>query len=180
MKQTQQQPNRLLRVLEWIEKAGNKLPHPAALFLILFLIVIIVSAIAKKAGLTAIHPIKKEIISTINLLSIDGLHLLLNGMVKNFSGFAPLGSVLVAMLGFSLAERSGLISAVLRILVAKAPRPLIVPVIFLAGILSHTAGDIGYVLLIPLAGTPIIPTLQSYVSYIGISSLNNKLLSHFL
>ncbi|MCX6117190.1 MAG: AbgT family transporter [Proteobacteria bacterium] len=142
----------IMNILNWIEKAGNKLPHPAALFLILFVLVVIASAIAKNAGLTAIHPIKKEVITTVNLLSIEGLHLLLSGMVKNFSGFAPLGSVLVAMLGFSLAERSGLISAVLRILVAKAPKPLIIPVIFLAGILSHTAGDIGYVLLIPLAG----------------------------
>ncbi|HEX4924026.1 MAG TPA: AbgT family transporter, partial [Bdellovibrionales bacterium] len=58
---------------------------------------------------------------------------------------------LVALLGFSIAEKSGLIPALLRLLVLKAPRKLLTPAILLAGVLSHTAGDVGYVLLIPLA-----------------------------
>lgn len=135
-----------------IERAGNRLPHPAFLFLILFGVVLVASAIAAALDFQALHPIKKELLTVVNLVSVQGLHKLLTDMVKNFSGFAPLGSVLVAMLGFSLAEKSGFIAALLRILVSKAPRSLIIPVIFLAGIFSHTAGDIGYVLLIPLAG----------------------------
>ncbi len=146
-----QTEGRLQRFLYHVERVGNALPHPAILFLILSFVVIGLSALVSALGLEAVHPIKKETIVATNLLSLTGLHLVLTDMVKNFSGFAPLGSVLVAMLGFSIAEKSGLIPTLLRLVVLKAPRKLLVPAILLAGIMSHTAGDIGYVLLIPLA-----------------------------
>jgi aminobenzoyl-glutamate transport protein len=135
-----------------VERAGNALPHPAIFFLWLSFAVVILSAVISGLGVEAIHPVKQESIRATNLLSVQGLQLILTDMVKNFSGFAPLGSVLVAMLGFSIAEKSGLIPALMRLLVIKSPRPLLIPAILLAGILSHTAGDVGYVLLIPLAG----------------------------
>ncbi len=146
-----QTEGRLQRFLFHVERVGNALPHPAILFLILSGVVIVLSAIIGGMGVEAIHPVKKEVIKATNLLSVTGIHLLLTDMVKNFSGFAPLGTVLVAMLGFSIAEKSGLIPALLRLLVLKAPRQLLVPAILTAGVMSHTAGDIGYVLLIPLA-----------------------------
>lgn len=141
----------LLRFLAVVEKVGNALPHPAFLFMGLFFVVLFLSWIATVSGFSAIHPITKELITTVNLFSVPGLHLLISDMVSNFASFAPLASVLVAMLGFSLAEKSQLLATVLRLLVLAAPKPLMVPVIFVAGVMSHTAGDIGYVLLIPLA-----------------------------
>lgn len=86
-----------------------------------------------------------------NLLSVEGLHKILGGLVTNFTGFAPLGVVLVAILGISVAEASGLISALMRLLVLSAPKKLLTVVIVFAGVLSHMASDVGYVLLIPLA-----------------------------
>ncbi|MES2768761.1 MAG: AbgT family transporter [Bdellovibrionota bacterium] len=149
---TEKSAGKLLKFLDVIERAGNALPHPAILFLLLTGITILLSWIAFNSGMSAIHPIKKEAINTVNLFSIDGLHHIITDMVKNFAGFAPLGSVLVAMLGFSLAEKSGLISTILRVLVLKAPKKLIVPAVLLGGVLSHTAGDVGYIILIPLSG----------------------------
>ncbi|WP_373998451.1 AbgT family transporter [Bdellovibrio bacteriovorus] len=144
--------NKLLnRILLKVEKAGNALPQPALMFLLLAFIVVIVSAILASMGVEATNPVTKAVIKPVNLLSVGGLHIILTDMVKNFTGFAPLGTVLVAMLGFSLAEKSGLLSSILRLVVTKSPRALLIPAILLAGILSHTAGDIGYVLLIPLA-----------------------------
>jgi aminobenzoyl-glutamate transport protein len=137
--------------LQFIERAGNALPDPAVLFLILTAVVLLASALMNVLGVEALHPVKKEAVKAVNLLSVSGLHLLLSDLVKNFSGFAPMGTVLVTMLGFSVAEKSGLLGAVLRILVFNAPRALIVPAVLLAGVLSHTASDMGYVLLIPLA-----------------------------
>lgn len=134
-----------------VERAGNALPHPALMFLILTFVVIAISAVVSAMGITAEHPVTKEAIITVNLLSASGLRYMLTEMVKSFTGFAPLGTVLVAMLGFSIAEKSGLLSTLLRILVLKAPKKLLVPAVLLAGVLSHTGGDIGYVLLIPLA-----------------------------
>lgn len=151
MKNKMQSDSRLQRFLAVVERVGNALPHPAIMFLYLTGFVLVLSAIVSALGIEAAHPVTKETIQASNLLSLKGLHLILTDMVKNFTSFAPLGTVLVAMLGFSIAEKSGLLPALLRLLVMRAPRPLLVPAILLAGVLSHTAGDVGYVLLIPLA-----------------------------
>lgn len=141
----------LYRFLLKVERAGNALPQPALMFLLLTILVVLLSAVISGLGVEAVHPVKKEAITAVNLLSVTGLHMVLTDMLKNFTGFAPLGTVLVAMLGFSLTEKSGLLGALLRLLVIKSPRQLLVPAVLLAGIMSHTAGDIGYVLLIPLS-----------------------------
>jgi aminobenzoyl-glutamate transport protein len=141
----------LYRFLGAVERAGNALPHPAIMFLYLTFLVMGISGIVSYLNIQATHPVSGEVISSINLFSSAGLRHVITEMVKNFTGFAPLGTVLVAMLGFSLAEKSGLLSTLLRLLVLKAPRQLLVPAVLLAGVLSHTGGDIGYVLLIPLA-----------------------------
>lgn len=138
------------RFLELVERAGNVLPHPATLFVILALVVIVISAIAAAAGVSVAHPGTKEVIRAESLLTVAGLHRILTGLVTNFTGFAPLGVVLVAMLGIAVAEGSGLISAMLRSLVLNAPRKLLTFVVVLAGVLTHVASDVGYVLLIPL------------------------------
>lgn len=139
------------RILRHVEAAGNALPHPALLFLYLTGFVFLLSGFVTAIDLQAIHPVSKETLTPINLLSGHGLRYLLTDMVKNFTSFAPLGTVLVAMLGFSLAEKSGMLSALLRILVLKSSRKMLVPIVLMAGVLSHTGGDIGYILLIPLA-----------------------------
>ncbi|HXH32121.1 MAG TPA: AbgT family transporter [Bacteriovoracaceae bacterium] len=141
----------LYRFLDTVERVGNALPHPAIMFLYLTFIVIVISGLVSMLGIQAIHPVTGETITSVNLFSAAGLRYVLVEMVKSFTGFAPLGTVLVAMLGFSLAEKSGLLSTLLRLLVLKSPSQLLVPAVLLAGVLSHTGGDIGYVLLIPLA-----------------------------
>lgn len=140
------------RLLGWIERAGNALPHPATLFAAFALLTIVLSGIAHYLGWHAVHPGTKELIEPVNLISIDGLHKIILNMVENYTSFAPLGIVMVAMLGIGMAESSGLISAVIRLLVLSAPKYLLTYIIVLSGILSNMASDIGYVLLIPLAG----------------------------
>jgi len=87
-----------------------------------------------------------------NQLSGDALAAFLAGMVKTFTGFHPLGVVLVALLGVGVAERSGFIDAVLKSLLALTPKSLLTPMLILVAIVSHTAADAGYVLVIPLGG----------------------------
>ncbi|MCK5067537.1 MAG: AbgT family transporter [Bacteroidales bacterium] len=142
----------LQNILNWTERAGNALPHPATLFALFALAALLFSALGHWLGWEVIHPGTKEIIRPVNLLSHDGLHRILLEMVDNFTGFAPLGIVLVAMLGIGIAEQSGLIQAIIRLLVLNAPGKLLTFVIVFAGILSNVASDVGYVLLIPLAG----------------------------
>lgn len=140
------------RMLNWTERIGNALPHPATLFAIFALAVLVLSAVGYALGWEAVHPGTKEIVRPVNLLSQDGIHRVLLEMVDNFTGFAPLGIVLVAMLGIGIAEQSGLINAVIRMLVLNSHRRLLTFVIVFTGILSNVASDVGYVLLIPLAG----------------------------
>ena len=128
------------------------MPHPATLFAILAVVIIIVSGIASTLGLEVTHPGTGELVRPVSLLTVDGLHRILTEMVTNFSGIDPLGVVLVSMLGIGVMEASGLIAAALRLLVLSAPRRLLTFVIVFAGVLSNTASEIGYVLLVPLGG----------------------------
>lgn len=101
---------------------------------------------------TVIHPATKEVINTVNLLSKDGFHRIMLEMVDNYTSFAPLGIVMVALLGVGIAESSGLISAVIRLLVLRSPKRILTFVLVFTGILSNMASDLGYVLIIPMAG----------------------------
>ena len=139
------------RFLAIVERGGNALPHPATLFALMAVSVIIISAIAAQFNLTVTHPGTGKPIQAVSLLSIAGLHRMMTEMVANFAGFAPLGTVLVAMLGIAVAEGSGLIGATLKLLVVGAPRRLLTFAVVFAGVQSNMGGEVGYVLLIPLA-----------------------------
>lgn len=139
------------RFLGAVERVGNMLPHPATLFASFALIVIIASWVVSFFDVSVTHPGTGEHIEAFNLLSAEGLHLILGQMVTNFTSFAPLGTVLVALLGIGIAEGSGLIGTVLRRIVLASPPKLLTFVIVFAGVLSNTASEVGYVLLVPLA-----------------------------
>lgn len=137
--------------LDRIEFIGNKLPHPVTLFALLAFAVLVVSAIISAIGITVEHPGQEgEIIAVKNLLNAEGIQYIFASMVDNFIGFAPLGVVLVTMLGIGIAERTGLISAVLRAFVLSVPKFLITGGLVFAGIMSSVASDAGYVVLPPL------------------------------
>ncbi len=144
--------NLVANVLGVIERVGNKLPHPATLFAIFAFAIILLSGVATLFNVTAIHPGTGEKVEAFNLLSRQGLHMIMTNMVVNFTSFAPLGTVLVALLGIGVAEASGLMSTALRQLVIAAPKKLLTFAIVFAGILSNMASEVGYVVLVPLGG----------------------------
>jgi len=136
----------------YVEKGGNALPHPALLFGLFALAILVLSAIGSLLGWNGVHPATGEQIEVINLMSRDGLHRILLDMVNNYTGFAPLGIVMVALLGIGVAEYSGLIRAAINALLEKAPAKSITFMIIFTGVLSNVASDLGYILIIPLAG----------------------------
>lgn len=138
------------RSLDYIEIIGNKLPHPATLFALLALFVVIMSWIAYTMGAQADHPVDGSIIVAKNLLSGDGIRWMYTNLINNFLKFPPLGYVLVVMVGIGVAEGSGLFTTMIRSLVLSAPPKLVTGAIVMAGILSHLASEAGYVILIPL------------------------------
>jgi aminobenzoyl-glutamate transport protein len=142
----------LNKFISIVEKGGNALPHPAALFGIIALVTLLISAIGHYLGWHGINPANGETIRVINLLSVEGLHKILLEMVNNYTGFAPLGVVMVALLGIGVAESSGLIKTSINALLIRAPKKWVTFIVVFAGILSNMASDVGYLLIIPLAG----------------------------
>lgn len=135
-----------------IEKGGNALPHPAALFGIIALITLVISGIGAWLGWEGVNPANGETIRVINLLSVDGLHRIMLQLVDNYTSFAPLGIVMVAMLGIGIAESSGLVKTAINALLIKAPPRSVTFFVVFTGIMSNVASDLGYLLIIPLAG----------------------------
>ncbi|MDP2560948.1 AbgT family transporter [Psychrobium sp. 1_MG-2023] len=152
MSSTTQKPRAVDRFLNSIERVGNALPDPAIIFLSAMLIIWGLSALLSQYTFGAIDPRTGEAIIVHNLLTGDSLAGFLAGMVKTFTAFAPLGVVLVAMLGVGVAEHSGFINTGLKLMLKRTPKALLTPSIILIAIVSHTATDAGYVLVIPLAG----------------------------
>ncbi|MCC5924941.1 MAG: AbgT family transporter [Bacteroidetes bacterium] len=140
------------KALDFIEWAGNKLPDPAILFLALLLIVWAFSAVLSPFDFGEIDPRNDQELKVVNLLTGERLAMFLTSMVSVFMNFAPLGVVLVAMLGIGAAEHSGYINVGLKKLLGFTPRALLTPMLILVAIVSHTAADAGYVLVIPLGG----------------------------
>jgi len=136
--------------LDYVEVIGNKLPHPATLFALLAVFVVLISWIASLLSLQAIHPVDGSVISVNSLVSGDGFRWIYENITQNFLRFPPLGYVLVVMVGIGVAEGSGLFTVMIRSLVISSPPKLITGSIVLAGLVSHLASEAGYVILIPL------------------------------
>jgi aminobenzoyl-glutamate transport protein len=156
-------PGFLQRVLNGIEWAGNRLPDPAMLFVVAMVVTMLVSALLAPVQFEAPDPrtvqrdadgqiIASQPIRVNNQLSGPALAAFLSRMVKTFVEFPPLGVVLVALLGVGVADQTGLIRAGIRALLSLTPGKLLTPMLLFVAIVSHSAGDTGYVLVIPLGG----------------------------
>ena len=140
------------RILASVERIGNKLPDPAVLFIVLLFIVWVLSSLLSYITFNVVDPRTNELLVINNLLSGSAITEFMSVMVTNFSHFHPVGVVLVAMLGIGVAEHTGFINAGLRALLSITHQSLLTPMVIFAGIVSHSAVDAGYVLVIPLGG----------------------------
>ncbi|MCH9638387.1 MAG: AbgT family transporter [Betaproteobacteria bacterium] len=140
------------RILASVERIGNKLPDPAMLFIVLLFAVWVLSWLLSFVTFNVVDPRTNELLVVNNLLSGSAITEFTSVMVTNFSHFHPVGVVLVAMLGIGVAEHTGFINSGLRALLSITPIRLLTPMVIFAGIVSHSAADAGYVLVIPLGG----------------------------
>ncbi|MEM7354664.1 MAG: AbgT family transporter, partial [Acidobacteriota bacterium] len=142
------------RFLAFVEWLGNLLPHPVTLFALFALTVVLVSAITAAAGLQVEDPrpgYEGQVLTVSSLMTGEGVRWISQNLVTNFTGFVPLGTVLVALLGVGVAEKSGLLTTAVRALVLGAPKNQVTLIVVFAGVVSNTASEMGYVVLIPLA-----------------------------
>ena len=140
------------RALGGIEVVGNKLPDPAMLFLIALILVWILSALLAPVAFTELDPRNGEPIRVNNLLTGAAMASFMTRMVTIFTSFAPLGVVLVAMLGVGVADVAGFFNTSIKLMLSWTAKWLLTPMVILVGLISHCAVDAGYVLVIPLGG----------------------------
>jgi aminobenzoyl-glutamate transport protein len=150
-KQNTEKRGFFIRFLNVVEKLGNRLPDPFMIFVYLAIAVIIASFIFSLFDASVIHPGTGETLAIQNLLSWAGLQYIVTSMLENFTGFAPLGTVLAIMLGIGLAEKVGLLEIAIRKTILKAPPAFVTYAIAFVGIMGNIASDAAQILIPPLA-----------------------------
>ena len=138
-------------IIRWIEKMGNKLPHPFWIFVWICIIIVTLSALTAFLGVSATDPSTGKVIEANNLISGEGLRRFLEEMVTNFAHFAPCGLVLVMLMGVSVAERRGLLAVAFRTVAFSVPKKIVLPVIFIIGACGNIGSDAGIVIVPPIA-----------------------------
>lgn len=165
----------LFRVIGAIERAGNKLPHPFWLFWILAAVLAVTSLVLALAGVHVTLPKTGEVVQVKNLLSLDGIGFAAKSALDNLAKFPPLAVILVMLLGVSVAEKSGLLEALLRITVVRLPGRWVTFAIAFSGMIAHIMSDSAYLVMIPLGALAFraagrSPVLGVMVAYVAVSA----------
>lgn len=134
-----------------IERIGNKLPHPFFLFAYLCGFILLLSLLASYFEWSAVSPKTGEVITAVNLLSAAGFRDFMTYMVKNFAHFAPLGLVLVMLMGISVSEKSGFLKTLIRSVVGRTPDIFVIPIIVIAAVCGNIGSSAGVVIVPPIA-----------------------------
>ena len=137
--------------LNFIERFGNKLPHPFMLFFYLTVILVLLSWALNSFNAKVVHPNTGEVVAVKSIISGEGIQYILANTLTNFTGFAPLGLVLTMMLGIGVAEKSGLLESLMIRAITKTPKKIITFTVFFIGILGNVASDAAFVVVPPLA-----------------------------
>lgn len=177
---SKEKPTLINRFLNIVEKVGNRLPDPSILFFLMCLGLAVLTWIISFFPITVKHPGTDDTIAIKSILSSNGLSMILNDAVKNFSEFPALGLVLAVMLGIGVSEKTGYFDKLMIQVVHKAPKKIIIPVIILVGILGNAAGDAATIVLPPLTAMvfiklgyhPIAGLAMAYASALGGFSAN--------
>ncbi len=174
----------LEKTLDVVERVGNKVPHPAVIFVLLIGVVILLSHVLYLMGLSvtyeAINPethvLEGVTTSVRSLMTADGFRFMYDGVVQNFMNFTAVGVIIVAMLGVGVAESAGLVKALIRKLVAVAPAKALTYILVFIGIISSIAADAGYLVRVPLAAAAYLsvgrhPLAGLAASFAGVAAV---------
>lgn len=132
--------------------------HPITVFLFLILLTMvlsgILSALQMQATYNTINPNTNELEPTLvaveNLLSFDGMKAFIGNASTNFISFAPLGTLLLALIGITIAEATGLIETLTKRHISKIPKEIFTFIILFIATISSLINEVGYAILIPL------------------------------
>ena len=158
------QKTRMEKLLDGVERVGNKVPHPAVIFILLIFVVIVLSHVFYLIGASATyesinaetHKTEQVTTAAASLLTPAGIRFMYADLIKNFMSFTAVGVIIVAMLGVGVAESAGLVKALIRKLVEVAPPSALTYILVFVGIVSSIAADAGYLVLIPLGAAAFL------------------------
>ena len=134
----------------WVERIGNKVPHPFLLFIYLIVILMVATAVLSAFDVSVRSPADGSMVAVKNLLSVEGLHWFLPNVIKNFSGFAPLGAILALVLGAGLAERVGLLPALMVKMASHVSARYASYMVLFIAFFSHISSDAALVIMPPM------------------------------
>lgn len=166
---------RIIRAMGVVERVGNALPHPFWLFWILAAILAVLSAILGAAGVSVVSPSDGKEVAVQNLLSGDGLAMAVSTMITNFAEFPPMATIVVVIMGVAVAERTGFLTAAMKIGISRVPVGWVVFAVAFTGTVAHVASAAAYIILVPLGGLAFravgkSPILGIVVAYTAIAS----------
>jgi aminobenzoyl-glutamate transport protein len=144
-------PGRLDRGLDWIERTGNRLPEPFMLFVLLTLVVAVLSSVMAAFGVTVTIPGETESTAVRGAFTGEGLEFFFTGLAENFIGFPPLRTVVTIMLAVGLAERTGMLAALIRLAFSRAPRWMLPYALGFIGVSGSVMADSAFIIIPPLA-----------------------------
>lgn len=176
------------RLIRWVERAGNFLPHPFTVFVILIGVVVACSVLLSHLGVAVAYvtvdpDTGQEVSNLVRVLSLAQTTVVQETMrdfVNIYATFTPVGFVIIMILGVSVAEQTGFFSAVIRTIVQRTPPALITFVIALVGICANVASDAGIIIAPTLGGAiflalnrhPVAGVCAGYVAAYGAFSAN--------
>jgi aminobenzoyl-glutamate transport protein len=144
------------KIFYWIERIGNKVPNPFLLFVYLIVVLMVSTALLSWFGVAVRNPASGKMVEVKNLLSVAGIQWILPNIIKNFSGFAPLGSILALMIGAGLAERTGLLQAMMNKMASFVSARYASYMVLFIAFFSHISSDAALVVMPPLGALMFI------------------------
>lgn len=138
------------RIFYWVERIGNKIPNPFLLFVYLIVVLMLATALISWLGLVVKNPATGEMIQVKNLLSVEGIQWILPNIIHNFSGFAPLGAILALVIGAGLAEKVGLLQALMYKMASHVSAGYASYMVLFIAFFSHISSDAALVVMPPL------------------------------
>lgn len=133
--------------------------HPALLLFILTIIIMVVSSVGNILNLETTYynvnsvtgDLETQVVTINNLFNRTGLQYLVSNMINNFINFAPLGTLIVGLMGVGVAYKSGFLNSFFKMITKDKPRKLFTFLVVLLGVISSMFYEAAYVILIPLA-----------------------------
>ncbi|PTH35260.1 aminobenzoyl-glutamate transporter [Staphylococcus arlettae] len=168
------------KALNGVEVVGNRLPDPSILFFLMCVGLAVITWVVSLFQVSVKHPGTGDAVAIKSIISKDGITMIFNDAIQNFSEFPALGLVLSVMLGIGIAEKTGYFDKLMIQVVQKAPKKFIVPCIIIIGILGNAAGDAAPIVLPPLTAIvfiklgyhPIAGLAMAYAAALGGFSAN--------